>query len=104
MSAPRLDVPSFSVECGRDASRHCGERLAERVCDRLAVMHLGKTLGLGYTYPLFSNPTHPETRALLSAIPVLHPHAGRRRITLDAASFDRDTPLGEAERGNWAAA
>jgi oligopeptide/dipeptide ABC transporter ATP-binding protein len=66
-------------------------------------MYLGKIVELGDTRALFANPTHPYTRALLSAIPVLDPDTPRRRIELDPASFDREAPLRQLGTGHWAA-
>ena len=41
----------------------------EYMCDRLAVMYLGKVVEEAETEELFSNPQHPYTKALLSATP-----------------------------------
>jgi len=78
-------------------------RLVEHICNRVAVMYLGRIVEMGDTKPLFTNPTHPYTRALLSAVPVLDPDAARRRVTLDPATFDRDAPLKEIGPRHWAA-
>jgi oligopeptide transport system ATP-binding protein len=78
-------------------------RLVEHICSRVAVMYLGKVVELGDTRALFAAPTHPYTRALLSAIPVLDPDAPRQRIELDPASFDRNAPLREVGLRHWAA-
>jgi ABC-type oligopeptide transport system ATPase subunit len=78
-------------------------RLVENICSRVAVMYLGKIVEIGETSSLFRTPTHPYTRALLSAIPTLDPDAVRRRIPLDAATFDHDAPLREIAAGHWAA-
>ena len=51
--------------------------VARYMCDRIAVMYLGKILEVGETEELLRNPLHPYTRALLSAVPV--PHPGHRR-------------------------
>jgi ABC-type oligopeptide transport system ATPase subunit len=78
-------------------------RLVEHICSRVAVMYLGKIVEIGDTGALFANPTHPYTRALLSAIPVLDPDAPRQRIELDQASFDRSAPLRAVGTQHWAA-
>jgi peptide/nickel transport system ATP-binding protein len=78
-------------------------RLVEHICNRVAVMYLGKIVEMGETKALFSDPKHPYTRALLSAVPVLDPDAPRNRIVLDPKSFDRDAPLREVAAQHWAA-
>ena len=78
-------------------------RLVEHICSRVAVMYLGRIVEMGDTRALFSSPTHPYTRALLSAIPVLDPDTPRQRIQLDPDSFDRQAPLRPIGEGHWAA-
>ena len=77
--------------------------LVEHICERVAVMYLGRIVEMGETRKLFASPQHPYTRALLSAIPVLDPDAPRQRIVLDANAFDRMAPLREIAAGHLAA-
>jgi oligopeptide transport system ATP-binding protein len=78
-------------------------RLVEHICNRVAVMYLGKIVEMGDTQTLFGNPTHPYTRALLSAVPRLDPDEPRTRVEFDSSSFERDVPLREIGSGHWAA-
>jgi ABC-type oligopeptide transport system ATPase subunit len=78
-------------------------RLVEHVCNRVAVMFLGKIVEMGPTASLFAAPQHPYTRALLSATPILDPDARRTRILLDPASVNRSAALREISAGHFAA-
>jgi len=50
----------------------------EHVCDRVAVVYLGRIVEIGPVERIFRAPSHPYTRALLEAIPVADPAAPRR--------------------------
>jgi len=50
--------------------------------DDIAVMYLGKLIEKAPSEELFANPTHPYTKALLSAIPVPSLHKKRERVLL----------------------
>jgi oligopeptide/dipeptide ABC transporter ATP-binding protein len=52
------------------------------MCHRVAVMYLGKIVEMGDTDPLFDDPMHPYTRALISAALPSHPDIKREEIIL----------------------
>jgi len=55
------------------------------ICQRAAVMYLGKIMELGSQEDVFDSPLHPYTRALLSAVPVPDPvlEVERKRVVLE---------------------
>ena len=56
--------------------------IVRHVCERVAVMYLGKIVELAEGELLFDNPAHPYTQALLSAIPIPEPGLKRERTLL----------------------
>jgi peptide/nickel transport system ATP-binding protein len=56
--------------------------VVRHLCDRVAVMYLGRVVEQGTVGDVFGAPRHPYTEALLSAAPSLHPERRRRRIIL----------------------
>jgi len=51
---------------------------AKYLCDRIAVMYLGRIVEIGTRDDLFNKPHHPYTKALLEAVPVPDPRERRK--------------------------
>ncbi len=59
------------------------------LCDRIAVMYLGRIIELAPAADLFSNPAHPYTRTLIGSVPSLR---RRSRPGRGASPMDSDPP------------
>ena len=70
----------------------------EHVSDEVAVMYLGKIVEYGSCSDIFSNPKHPYTKALLSAIPKTTPGKIKNRILLKG---DVPSPLNHPQGCNF---
>ncbi len=56
--------------------------VARYMCDRIAVMYLGKIVEIGPTEEILARPKHPYTKALLSAVPVPDPSIRRTPVEI----------------------
>jgi oligopeptide/dipeptide ABC transporter ATP-binding protein len=63
--------------------------VVKRVCDRTAVLYLGRVVEVADSDALYREPLHPYTRALISAIPTPDPTAKRAR---DLGGIEGDVP------------
>ncbi len=57
--------------------------VVEHVCDRIAVMYVGKIVELAESEELLRHPMHPYTEALVSAVPPADPDIRLKRIILE---------------------
>lgn len=70
--------------------------MVKYISDRIGVLHLGHLVETGTTAEIFTNPIHPYTRSLLSAIPHPNPRTERTRVaqTYDYKAEGVDYHLG----------
>ncbi len=69
--------------------------VVEHICDRVAVMYVGKLVEWAETETLFHNPLHPYTEALMSSVPHPDPRAKSDPIILEGeVANPANTPSG----------
>ena len=56
--------------------------LARHICDRIAVMYLGKIMESGPTEKIVYEPLHPYTKALIRAVPIPDPTSERIEVVI----------------------
>jgi peptide/nickel transport system ATP-binding protein len=66
----------------------------EHICDRVAVMYVGKLVETAETDKIFTTPSHPYTEALISSVPIADPRMRntRARIKLQGEIADPAHP------------
>jgi peptide/nickel transport system ATP-binding protein len=105
VSALDVSIQAQLVNLLRDLRRDLGVALVfiahdlavvRQVCQRVAVMYLGRIVEIGDRADIYRRPRHPYTRALLSAVPDLRrPGGGGDRIRLTGEPADPlDPPSG----------
>ena len=64
--------------------------MVKYISDKIGVLHLGFLVETGTTQEIFSNPIHPYTKSLLSAVPIPNPKIEkvRKPITYDVTKVD----------------
>ncbi|MCY3902947.1 MAG: dipeptide ABC transporter ATP-binding protein [Caldilineaceae bacterium] len=66
--------------------------VVKHICDRVAVMYVGRVVETAETKELFESPKHPYTEALLSAVPQPDPRMRSQRIILEGEVADPANP------------
>ena len=64
--------------------------MVKYISDRIGVLHKGYLVETGTTEEIFSNPVHPYTKSLLSAVPLTNPIIEKKRqlVSFDASNFN----------------
>ncbi|MEC9490083.1 MAG: ABC transporter ATP-binding protein, partial [Halanaerobiales bacterium] len=64
----------------------------KHICDRVAVMYVGKIVEIAETRELFASPAHPYSESLLAAVPKTDPESGREILSLEGEVPDPSNP------------
>ncbi|MBO0602812.1 ABC transporter ATP-binding protein [Sporosarcina sp. E16_3] len=119
LSALDVSIQSQIVELLEDLQHRLGLTylfiahdlsMVKHISDRVAVMYAGKIVELAESEELYSNPQHPYTKSLLSAIPIPDPKIeSKKKRTLMEEQIEEDkyqlsqSELIEVSDGHWVA-
>ncbi|MBO0588643.1 ABC transporter ATP-binding protein [Sporosarcina sp. E16_8] len=119
LSALDVSIQSQIVELLEDLQHRLGLTylfiahdlsMVKHISDRVAVMYAGKIVELADSEELYSNPQHPYTKSLLSAIPIPDPKIeSKKKRTLMEDQIEEDkyqlshSELIEVSNGHWVA-
>ena len=119
LSALDVSIQSQIVELLEDLQHRLGLTylfiahdlsMVKHISDRVAVMYAGKIVELAESEELYSNPQHPYTKSLLSAIPIPDPKIeSKKKRTLMEEQIEEDkyqllqSELIEVSNGHWVA-
>jgi len=119
LSALDVSIQSQIVELLEDLQHRLGLTylfiahdlsMVKHISDRVAVMYAGKIVELAESEELYSNPQHPYTKSLLSAIPIPDPKIeSKKKRTLMEDQIEEDkyqllqSELIEVSNGHWVA-
>jgi len=119
LSALDVSIQSQIVELLEDLQHRLGLTylfiahdlsMVKHISDRVAVMYAGKIVELAESEELYSNPLHPYTKSLLSAIPIPDPKIeSKKKRTLMEDQIEEDkyqllqSELIEVSNGHWVA-
>jgi peptide/nickel transport system ATP-binding protein len=87
-------IQSLTVELGL-ATLYISHDLSvmRYLCNRIAIMYLGRIVEIGPTEEILKNPLHPYSRALISAVPIPNPYSGRQRTQIPGEPSLRDQAI-----------
>ncbi len=119
LSALDVSIQSQIVELLEDLQHRLGLTylfiahdlsMVKHISDRVAVMYAGKIVELAESEELYSNPQHPYTKSLLSAIPIPDPkiESKKKRLLMEE-QIEEDkyqllqSELIEVSEGHWVA-
>ena len=71
--------------------------IVAEACEEVAVMYLGKVVEYGTLEPIFENPLHPYTKALMRSVPVIGMDRDRELMTIPGATPDASTVFRHCE-------